>query len=425
MATLWYPEPRMGRSVAGAAWAALCATLMLLHVPARAADSDADEARRSAEEARLEKVRGEIRDLEERLRTTQARAGSVLDSLEEIELRQALLRREAEALRQEERGALEEESRCRIEAAAIGSRVEASQHDLRRWLAEAYKAGPARDARVLWVSSSPSQFAAARRAVEALSLEQARRIDSYRADRERLDRVLEELGRKRARIADLRREVAARETDLGRGRRQKETILSGLKREEASQRRAISDLSQVETEIRSLLETLARPGGEGRIPSLGFARFRGLLSWPLKGRLAIPFGNVRHPRFSTIVPHPGVDIAAPSGQDVRAVYDGRVVFSDWFKGYGEMVVIDHGDGYLSIYGHVSERLVTPGQDVHQGDPIARSGEGGSFDGAGLYFEIRHDGKPEDPARWLKGRPDRVVSRRESSRDGGPAARGRP
>ena len=123
---------------------------------------------------------------------------------------------------------------------------------------------------------------------------------------------------------------------------------------------------------------------------------------------------MKHPRFSTEVPHPGIDIAASPGQDVRAVFDGRVIFSDWFKGYGQMVVIDHGDSYLSIYGHVDERLVLNGQDVTRGDVIARSGQGGSFDEPGLYFEIRHDGKAEDPARWLRGAPGALAERRRAT-----------
>jgi len=173
----------------------------------------------------------------------------------------------------------------------------------------------------------------------------------------------------------------------------------------------LGDLVQVEQEIRALLDRLARPDPSGAVPSLGFARFRGLLDWPAPGRLAVPFGNMRHPRFSTIVPHPGIDIASAPGQEVRAVFDGRVVFSDWFKGYGQMVVIDHGDGYLSVYGHVDERQVAAGQDVRRDDPIARSGAGGSFEQPGLYFEIRHDGRPEDPAGWLRGSPGRVAERK--------------
>ena len=169
--------------------------------------------------------------------------------------------------------------------------------------------------------------------------------------------------------------------------------------------------------MRALLDRLERPGPADQVPSLGFARQRGQLQWPARGRLAVPFGNVRHPRFSTEVPHPGIDIAASPGQAVRAVFEGRVVFSDWFKGYGQMVVIDHGDSYLSIYGHVDERLVSAGEDVSTGDLIARSGQSGSFEEPALYFEIRHDGKPENPARWLRGAPGALAERR------GPPQRG--
>ncbi len=107
------------------------------------------------------------------------------------------------------------------------------------------------------------------------------------------------------------------------------------------------------------------------------------------------------------------------------MFDGRVVFSDWFKGYGQMIVIDHGDGYLSIYGHVDERLVSASQEVSRGDVIARSGQGGAFEDSGLYFEIRHDGKPEDPVRWLKGGPGTLTGRTRETTRGHHAAHGAP
>jgi septal ring factor EnvC (AmiA/AmiB activator) len=115
----------------------------------------------------------------------------------------------------------------------------------------------------------------------------------------------------------------------------------------------------------------------------------------------VPFGNVRHPRFQTEIPHPGIDLAAEPGDEVRVVFDGRVVFSSWFRGYGQLIVVDHADGYLSIYGHLGERLVEVGDEVYGGDVIARSGEGGTLDRPSLYFEIRRDGEPEDPLPWLR------------------------
>jgi septal ring factor EnvC (AmiA/AmiB activator) len=111
---------------------------------------------------------------------------------------------------------------------------------------------------------------------------------------------------------------------------------------------------------------------------------------------------------------------------VRAVFDGRVAFSSWFRGYGQMIVLDHGDDYLSIYGQLDARLVEVGEDVRQGDLIARSGQGGAFDAPGLYFEIRQGGKPLDPQGWLRppaGRAfqdgPRAGSRSRAPRPGSP------
>ena len=117
--------------------------------------------------------------------------------------------------------------------------------------------------------------------------------------------------------------------------------------------------------------------------------------------MALGFGNVRHPRFDTQVPHAGLEIACPQGETVQALFDGKVVFSSWFRGYGEMIVIDHGDEYLSIYGQLGERLVEVGQEVRRDQPIARSGEEGTFGVTGLYLEIRHQGRAEDPRPWLR------------------------
>src|SRR5437867_4147182 len=337
-------------------------------------------------EARLQRVHYEIEDLRRRLEQGETSAGSVLDAMEELDLRMALLRRESESLRGEVRAAAEGERSARREAEALEARLAQTESGLRDYLRETYKIGPARYLRVVTAASSPAQVASGYRAIEAVSLGEAGRIDTYRADRDMLGAALAELRSRGERLREL----------------------------QASQRALLGELVQVEGEIRALLDRLARSGPAEAVPSLGFARYRGHLDWPARGRLAVPFGNVKHPRFSTEVPHPGIDIAASPGQNVRAVFDGRVIFSDWFKGYGQMVVTDHGDSYLSIYGHVDERLVLNGQDGTRGDVIARSGQGGSLDEPGLYFEIRHDGKAEDPARWLRGAPGALAERRRAT-----------
>lgn len=399
-------------AVAGLALLALCAAL---GAEARAgAPEDTGQktaARRQEEEARLQKVREEIEALRQRLLEGESSAGSILDSMEELDLRMALLRRESESLRGDIRLTADDERSAHREADSLQAHLEKSEAGLRDYLRETYKIGPTRYLRVVTAASSPAQVAAGYRAIEAMNLGEAERIEAYRADRDKLEAALAELGARRERLQSLQITLEDKTRELRQVREQKGAVLSGLQREQASQRALLADLIRVEGEIRALLERLAQPGPGEPVPSLGFARYRGTLDWPAKGRLSVPFGNVRHPRFSTEVPHPGVDIAASPGQDVRAVFNGRVIFSDWFKGYGQMVVIDHGDSYLSIYGHVDERLVRAGQEVGRGEVIARSGQGGSFDEPGLYFEIRHDGKPEDPARWLRGAPGPPAERK--------------
>ncbi len=375
------------------------------------------DARRQEEEVRLQKVHQDIEDLQRRLAQNESAAGSVLDAIEELELRMALLRRESESLREEVRATAERERAARREAETDAERLLKTETALRSYLRETYKIGPARYLRVVSAASSPAQVAAGYRAIEAMSLGEADRVATYRADRERLDAALAELQSQGDRLRGLQAALEGKTRELRDVRGKKGEVLTGLQREQASQKALLLELVQVESEVRALLDRLERAGPADPVPSLGFARQRGQLQWPAKGRLAVPFGNVRHPRFSTEVPHPGIDIAAPPGQAVCAVFEGRVVFSDWFKGYGQMVVIDHGDSYLSIYGHVDERLVSTGEDVSTGDLIARSGQSGSFDQPALYFEIRHDGRPEDPARWLRGAPGALAERR------GPPQRG--
>jgi len=356
--------------------------------------------RRAADESRLQRLQNEIEELRAHILQAESRAGSLLGQLDEIDLNIALLRREAEALARRADDAERAYLSARRRAATIRRELETSEEAVRRWLLEVYKSGPTRYLRVMAASTSPSEVASAQRVVETLSLIEGERIETLRRDRARMEAALKEIAATRETLAALRLQVEEREIDLRRGRREKSELLGRIRDEQASQEEVMGGLVQVENELRSLLSSLPTSDGDG-IVSRGFGRFRGLLEPPSRGSLLVPFGNVRHPRFQTEIPHPGIDLAAEPGDEVRVVFDGRVVFSSWFRGYGQLIVVDHADGYLSIYGHLGERLVEVGDEVYGGDVIARSGEGGTLDRPSLYFEIRRDGEPEDPLSWLR------------------------
>ncbi len=138
------------------------------------------------------------------------------------------------------------------------------------------------------------------------------------------------------------------------------------------------------------------------VPSAsGFGGLRGKLPFPVRGRILSTFGKNENPKFNTFTVQKGIEIEASLGAGIRAVHDGRVLYSDWFKGYGKILIIDHGEGYYTLSGHASALLKAVGEEVRTGDVVALVGDTGSLKGPCLYFEIRQRGRPLDPMEWLK------------------------
>jgi len=160
--------------------------------------------------------------------------------------------------------------------------------------------------------------------------------------------------------------------------------------------------AEAEGQSRKLAEFVAAlpPPRSGEAPYKGFGQLRGRLPSPVAGRVEVGFGRVVNPRFRTVTVQNGVDIAAARGETVRAVAPGRVVHAGWFKGYGNLVIVDHGDGYHTLVAHLESMTAAAGEEVEAGGLLGTVGDTGSLKGAYLYFEVRERGKPVDPAAWL-------------------------
>lgn len=122
---------------------------------------------------------------------------------------------------------------------------------------------------------------------------------------------------------------------------------------------------------------------------------------PVKGKIISSFGLYKNTEFNVMNIQSGIDIKADRGSPVHSVMEGEVIYSSWFKGYGNMIIIDHGDHYYTLYAHVEELYKKKGDKVITDEVIATTGDSGSMSGPGLHFEIRHHGKPVDPVKWLK------------------------
>lgn len=215
--------------------------------------------------------------------------------------------------------------------------------------------------------------------------------------------ALEQLSLREREMSDLRNELLAdrkrlkkkRRTLTGR-RKEKAKILASVKQEKAVYEATLKELEESEADLWAMIRMTERALRAKHRVLFG----RHSLPWPVKGRILMRFGKQRHPKFGTMVFRRGIEIEAKEGDPVRAVAKGQVAFADWYKGYGRLVIIDHGAGNYTLYGHLSALAVQGGAPVVAGQAIGQAGDTGSLKGAKLYFELRRNGEAEDPLAWL-------------------------
>ena len=184
----------------------------------------------------------------------------------------------------------------------------------------------------------------------------------------------------------------------------KREMLASLKQEKETRVRALKELEQAALRLQKMMDDLAKQGSS-KVPEFppgtGMGAMRGKLNWPVNGELKSEFGKARHREFAAEVFRNGIDIEAPAGEEIKAVERGKVVFADRLAGYGKMVIVDHGERYYTIYAHLSEILKKNGDGVKRGETLGLVGDSDSFSGAGLYFEMRKDGRSVDPVPWFR------------------------
>lgn len=227
-------------------------------------------------------------------------------------------------------------------------------------------------------------------AADARALEELGQLSDWQQRRmHRLER-LEATNRRYLRA--LRTEQAVSRARLTRFR----DLLSSINAEQNRMSRVIAELEQTDAELANLVGDM-----QSVVSAQGFRARRGLLPYPAKGLVEVGFGRVVNPRFNTVTVQKGIDLRAAEGAPVRSVGVGTVVYAGWLKGYGNLVIIDHGANYHSLYAHLANSQVEVGAQVTEGDAIGQVGDTGSLKGSYLYFEIRKAGQAVDPLPWLK------------------------
>lgn len=380
----------------------MSATLLLLlalaaapqGVPGAVPSPAATPAARTDEE-RLARVRERRAALEQELARLRGEEKSLLGEVEQLELEVQLRTDELTEIQISLK-----RTRARLDATVARVRqLEASLAAARPALAAharaLYKLGDLSYLRLLLSIDRPSDFFRGYRFITTLARRDNARVAAFRADLAALTAEKAELERRTQESIALRTRLAAARRALDAQRARKTALLTSLVEKKELNAAYVEELAQAESRLQDLLAGL---GGEEVAVPLG--AFRSSLPWPVEGRVRVGFGRRKHPRFDTYTVHNGIEIEAAPGAEVRAVHEGKVVFAERFRGYGLMVVVDHGGKHYSLYAQLAEVAVTPGEDVAAGTVLGTADPAGP-DGPGVYFEMRFQGRPEDPLDWLR------------------------
>ena len=382
------------------AWARLAAAALACSALPLAA---ADKAELDALRSRIDRLHEEIAGAEEsrveardQLRASERAISGANRSLRELEGKRGAVRAELTALDARQ--------------SAASAEIAARRAQLGRLLTARYVAGESDTLRLLVMGDDPDRIARELHYYGYISRAQAALIASLQAELERLHEI-ETLARdKAAELEAIEAQQRAERGQLLRQQAERRKVLDQVSARLKSQRREVKTLERDEARLTRLVKRLAQviaPRPEDgrrneRVPEAGaaegaFARLKGKLRLPIKGILVNRFGARRSeggPQWK------GLFIRAPTGQEVRAVAGGRVVFAEWMRGFGNLLIVDHGSGYLTIYGNNESVLKAVGDPVRTGDVVATVGATGGNPESGLYFEIRHQGRPFDPLKWV-------------------------
>jgi septal ring factor EnvC (AmiA/AmiB activator) len=392
---------------------ALVAALVTLAAPALAQAPRKDDSIQ-AEQRKLRQTEQQLRDEKRKAAEARARETSLLAELDQVEQQLADKHKQIARLDTRIKRTQSEVTGLRGEIQQLQKHRAGQEQALARRLRAMYKMHAQGGALpVLLSGDDPVVRAVAVRHLTSLAALDARLIQEYRGTSDRLDDRRRREETRQRELADLKSDAQREQTEADRDAAKRRGLLAKVRDERAYHDRMVGELTEAARRLEAFIgdlqakqRRLARvPPPKGGIapPGVGFGHLRGRLPWPTEGRVIAAFGAQVHPRFGTRTFRNGVDIEANEGRDVTAVYGGHVIYTGWFKGYGNLIILDHDNEYYTLYAHMADIGVREGDDVRQGQRLGTVGDTGSLEGPRLYFEVRYQGKPQDPEQWLRQR----------------------
>lgn len=376
----------MRRWEKGAVWLLLWAFCQCIAMPSLAEDLEAElsnvQSQMDEAQHRKELAEEQIGSVSELLRQIQSELDTALNELHAVEVQQSQVNAQIQ--------------QTEVELAAAQKRLDERERILNKRLRDVYMHGKLNYLEVILGAKNFTDFANRLEFLKRIVSADLNLITEIRAERELILQKKQQLEVQRQQLAKLQAEAEAKKTVVENKKQDQLIVLARLQDEKALAEASYAELQATSQDIEARIRARQQQGASAGQVVHG----SGVFIWPTSGPITSPFGYRIHPIFGTQIYHSGIDIGVDTGTPIMAADSGVVVEADWLGGYGYAVVIDHGNGLSTLYGHNSELAVSPGQSVQQGQVIAYAGSTGYSTGPHCHFEVRVNGSPVDPMGYL-------------------------
>ncbi len=354
----------------------------------------------TAQKEKLAELQAELRARQQVLENNKASAQELENVLKKSELEIAKVAKALSTTRQALQNVEQEQSKLEEEQEGLKAAIRNQQSMLSSQLKSAFMAGHYDYAKMLFYQDDARTFERIITYYQYVAKARQEEIESFRSNVARLEEVNAELDEKAQSLLALREEQEGQRAVLITRQDDRKTTLKKINKTIASENQKIASLQADEQALKEAIEAAQiaaeRAAREAEFSMNGLVKLKGKMSAPVKGRIRNLFGTRRQGQVSW----KGIVIDGAEGDPVNSIAPGRVLYADWLRGFGLVAIVDHGEGYMSVYGHNQALLKQAGDDVRQGERIALVGRSGGQEYPNLYFEIRHKGKALNPRAWL-------------------------
>lgn len=375
----------------------IVALLLWMWIPclfAAAADRSAETTQRLAD------LRQTILQIQAQMQSTQDKRDQISQHLQQSEIAMSRLQQTWHDLTQRYNTQQQHLIQLQMQAQQQQVALQQERHALVKQIRSAYQMGRQQQIKLLLHQQDTQIFSRVLAYYDYLNRARMARMQTAEQQLQQLTRTQREIVQQQDQLLTLQAQQQTAQHDLHIAQQQRRRVLARLDQQLHQQGARLqhlqADAKQLQTLLEQLQQALAARAIQQQIKP--FSHRRGQLNWPTQGRILHRFGS----RKIGSLRWDGVLMQAEAGQPVRASYGGQVVFADWLRGFGMLLIVDHGEGYLSLYGHNQRLLKSVGDQVSADELIAQVGDTGGRQTSGLYFAIRHQGQPVDPALWCRG-----------------------